>query len=308
MLPPPPTPPPTPSPREAVAATGSTVGEAFAIAPDTYVVPGWWSFPGAGLGLPLGTLVVRGQATAVVDTAPAPLQDDWLAAVLALVDPAEIRWIVATAPDAVRAGCVGALRSLAPRATVVLPGHGCAILDLGRGQVIHLHEAPPGAAGAAEALAGAEAEAPTVDLRVGTTGAAAAGPVVEVGGACPVPGQVVVEVPGRRVLWTDLLGGAFARPTLDVSAVDDDALVAALARRPRPLRPDEVARTAALDLRVLGSPIGPVARGAGITRALALAERAEVLRSASTLSLDALLAPLGPPPWIDPTVASPASW
>ncbi|HEX7134776.1 MAG TPA: hypothetical protein VF228_19530 [Iamia sp.] len=219
-------------------AIGSTVGEAFAIAPDTYVVPGWWSFPGAELGRPLGTLVVRGQSTAVIDTAPAALEDDWLAAVLALVDPAEVRWIVATAPDPVRAGCVGALHALAPRATVVVPGGGCALVDLGRGQAVHLHEAA-------------------------------------------VPGQLVAEARDRRLLWTDLVGGAFARPARDVATLGDDELIAALARRARPLQPDELARTAALGLRVLGSPTGPVARGAGIARVLDLARRAEELRPAS---------------------------
>lgn len=237
MLPPPPSPSVSLSPGETGTATGSTVGEAFAIAPDTYVVPGWWSSPGAGHGLPLGTLVVRGRATAVIDTAPAPLEDDWLAAVLALVDPAEVRWIVATAPDGVRAGCLGALHALAPRATVVVAGSGCNLVDLGRDRVIHLHEDP-------------------------------------------VPGQLVVEVPERRLLWTDLVGGVFARPAHDVAALADDEVVAALARRPRPLQPDELERTAALGLRLLGSPIGPVARGHGVARALALARRAEPLRIA----------------------------
>lgn len=235
MLPPPPSPPPSLSPEEAEAATGSTVGEAFAIAPDTYVVPGWWPFPGTGLGLPLGTLVVRGRVTAVIDTAPAPLEDDWLAAVLALVDPAEVRWIVATAPDAGRAGCLGALHALAPRATIVVPGGGGAVIDLGRGQAVHLHEDP-------------------------------------------APGQLVAEIRDRRLLWTDLVGGAFTRPAADVAALTDDEVVAALAHRPRALGPDELDRIAALGLRVLGSPNGPVARGAGITRVLDLAHRAESLR------------------------------
>lgn len=239
MLPPPPSPSVSLSPGETGTATGSTVGEAFAIAPDTYVVPGWWSFPGAGPGLPVGTLVVRGRATVVVDTAPAPLEDDWLAAVLALVDPAEVRWIVATAPDAVRGGCLGALHALAPRATVVAPGSGCALLDLGRDETIHLHEDR-------------------------------------------VPGQLVVEARERRLLWTDLVGGPFARPAGDIAALADEEIVTALARRPRPLQPDELERTAALGLRVLGSPIGPVARGTGVARVLALARRAEALRDPVT--------------------------
>lgn len=266
MLPTPPSSPVSLPPGEPAATTGSTVGEAFAIAPDTYVVPGWWPFPGAGRGLPLGTLVVRGRATAVVDSAPALLEDDWLAAVLALVDPDEVRWIVATAPDGVRAGCIGALHALAPRATVVVPGSGCTQVDLGGGQVVLIHEAPP---------------APPPD------------PV----GPCPVPGQLVVEVPERGLLWTDLVGGPLARPARDVTTVADDDLVAALAQRPRRLVADEVARTAALGLRVLGSPIGPIARGAGLDRVLALAARAEAGRTGPDPTLAALL---------DPTIRAPS--
>ncbi len=247
-----PLPSPLSSPPAEEATTGSTVGEAFAIAPDTYVVPGWWPFPDTGLGVTLGTLVVRGRSTAVIDTAPAPLADDWLAAVLALVDPAEVRWIVATAVDATRTGLIGALHALAPRATVVVPGSGCAVLDLGPGRVVHLEEEDD-------------------------------------------PRRLVVAVRDRRVLWTDLVGGALTRPVHDVAAATDLELVAALARRARPLGPDEVARTAALAPRVLASPVGPVARGPAVARALDLAVRAEALRSPANLTLDALLAPLGPP-------------
>lgn len=262
MLPPPPSP-PSLSPGDE-AATGSTVGEAFAIAPDTYVVPGWWSFPGTGLGLPLGTLVVRGDATAVVDTAPAPLADDWLAAVLALVDPAEVRWIVVTAPDAVRAGCVEALHALTPRATVLGPDDAGTTIDVGRGRAVHL------------------------DGGLGLDGTV---------------GSLLVTVPHRRLAWTDLVGGAFPRPVADVAAVDDETLVAALARRGRALRPGELERTATLDLRVLGSPVGPIARGASIGRVLELAAVAEAGRDAVGLPLAALLAPLGPEPWVGPVIA-----
>lgn len=269
MLPPPPAPLSSPSPEDEAPAPGSTVGEAFAIAPDTYVVPGWWPFPGSDLGVPLGTLVVRGQATAVVDTAPAAMEDDWLAAVLALVDLDEVRWIVATAPDAGRGGCVDALHALAPRATVVAAGHGGdpggARLDLGRGQSVHLHEPPVGRGGPSATSA-------------------------------PRDGPLVAEVPDRRLLWTDLVGGAFTRPVHDVAAAGDDELLAALARRPRPLRPDEVAQVAAQGLRVLGSPIGPMARGRGVARALDLACRAEARRSDPGPWPDALGAPRDPSP------------
>ncbi|QYG95237.1 hypothetical protein HC251_24270 [Iamia sp. SCSIO 61187] len=275
----------TRSPRDQDEGTRSTVGEVLAIAPDTYVVPGWWSSPGRAGGLALGSLVVRGRSCAVVDTAPAPLADDWLAAVLALVDPGEVRWIVASALDPVRAGCVPALQTLAPRATVVVPGRGCATLDLGDGTVVHVHEDPgPGAP---------PAPAPST-----TGGPSAPAPLPAV-----PPGQLVVEVRHRRLLWTDLVGGPLPRPATDVAVLDDATLVAALAGRPRPLLAGEAERTAALDLRVLASPLGPVARGRSIGRVLDLTEAAEARRPATALPLAALTGPLGREPWSGPAPA-----
>lgn len=127
-----PGPAPLPSPP-----AGGVIGEVAALAPDTFVVPGWRPVPATGLGLQAGTLVVRGAATAVVDTGLAGLAPDWLNAVLCLVDPADVRWIVLTGDAPTHTGGLGALLAVSPDATVVALDGRQGRLDLGD-RTVHL--------------------------------------------------------------------------------------------------------------------------------------------------------------------------
>lgn len=292
---PPPVPPPVPILSGTDGGEG-TVGEPFAVAPGTFVVPGAWPARPAEPGLLFRTLVVRARATAVVDTAPAPLARDWLAGVLALVEPAEVRWVVVTALDAARAGCVPELLAHCPRATVVVPGSGCTTLDVGDGQhlVVHDGTAPVPTArvsdGRGTASHGGEDRS---DRSSPISGPASSGPAIA------PPGGIVVEVPHRRVLWSDVLGGAFPAPVTDLSLIGDDDLRVALSHRPRPLGRDEVGQLAALAPRVLASPTAPLARGRGVDRVLRLLADSDGAGPSSTVVTD-LLARLGPPPWTAP--------
>ena len=155
-----------PSPR-----AGGVIGEAAALAPDTFVVPGWRPVPGTELGLQAGTLVVRGTATAIVDTGLAGLATDWLNAVLSLVDPADVRWIVLTGDGPAHTGGLDALLAVSPDATVVALDGRQGRLDLGD-RTLHLvtdgagHPAvavPDRAVVWADLVSGAFAE-PTPDL------------------------------------------------------------------------------------------------------------------------------------------------
>lgn len=262
--------------RDAGPGATGTVGEALAIAPDTYVVPGWWSSRADRPGIPVGTLVVRGPTgAAVVDTAPAPLGSDWLAAVLALVDPDHVRWIVATGRDPARTGCLGALVTACPRATVVLPGAGRGPIDLGDDVELLLHEGTPPAT--------ADAWCQTPGVRAPVAG----------------PGRLAVELVRHRLLWTDIVGGTAPAICPEATGWGDDDLLSLMATRARPLRVDELTRAEALDLRVLAGPNGPVARGrTGVARALRLAEDAEALRTVrSGRAVAALHEALGPEAW-----------
>ncbi len=251
------------------AGTPGTVGEAFAIAPDAYVVPGWWSSRADRPGLPVGTLVVRGAPARCRSPRWSPLGSDWLAAVLALVDPDDVRWIVATGRDPARTGCLGALVTACPRATVVLPGSGRTRIALGDDVEVLLHE------GAAPPAAPELAPAPVAG-----------------------PSRLAVELPRHRLLWTDIVGGTAPVICPDAAAWSDDQLRALLATRARPLRTDEIARTAALGLRVLAGPDGPSARGTTVARVLRLASEAEATRTdRSGRAVAALHAALGPEPW-----------
>lgn len=268
----PPLPPPSPFLWGAGDGEG-TVGEPFAIAPGTFVVPGRWPDRPGQPGLVSRSLVVRSRSTVVVDTAPAPLAHDWLAAVLALVDPAEVRWVVLTALDPARAGGVADLLAACPRATVVAPGSGTTTLDLG-GETITVHDGtgPTGPGLAPSPLAG--------------------------------PERLVVDLPQRRTLWCDAVSGAWVGPATDVGLLTDSELRAGLAHRSRTVTAEEIAHLAGLDLRTLASPVGPLARGLGIARALALL--AETADAPTTTVVADLIARLGSPPaWAASCTATP---
>jgi hypothetical protein len=232
---------PDPDPTSPLA--GGVVGEVAALAPDTFVVPGWRPVAGTGLGLQAGTLVVRGQATAVVDTGLAGLAPDWLNAVLCVVDPAEVRWVVLTDDGPAHTGGLESLLTICPDATVVRLDGRQGLLDLGD-RTVHLV----------------------------TDGA----------------GHPAVAVPDRAVVWADLLSGAFARPTHDITSASDEDLLAALAHRTRHPTPARVAALAALSPRVLASPTGPAARGRSVARALDLLATARDGHPPATPSVDDL--------------------
>ncbi len=127
--------------------------------------------PGTDLGLQAGTLVVRGTATTIVDTGLAGLATDWLNAVLSLVDPADVRWIVLTGDGPAHTGGLDALLAVSPDATVVALDGRQGRLDLGD-RTLHLvtdgagHPAvavPDRAVVWADLVSGAFAE-PTPDL------------------------------------------------------------------------------------------------------------------------------------------------
>lgn len=218
-----------PAPSPSLSEDG-VIGEVTALAPDTFVVPGWWPVPGTERGLQTASLVVRGAATAVVDTGLAAMAPEWLNAVLCVVDPAELRWIVLTGSDPVRTGGLDALLAVSPGATVIS-------LDGRQGRL--------------------DLDDRTLELV--TAGA----------------GHPAVVVPDRGVVWADVLGGTFVRPTPDVASATDDDLLAALGRRADHPTAARIAALAALEPRVLASPCGPAARGRrSVARALDLVARA----------------------------------
>ncbi|HEU5152519.1 MAG TPA: MBL fold metallo-hydrolase [Iamia sp.] len=72
-----------------------------------------------GPGLPLNTLVVAGEDPVLVDTGPAPDRALWWAQVEALVDVADVRWLVLGHDDPAHCGGLADVLDRCPGATVV---------------------------------------------------------------------------------------------------------------------------------------------------------------------------------------------
>lgn len=94
------------------------LGESFATAPDTHVVPTLWPVPNVGT-IPMNVFVIRGSEPVLVDTGTAALGEDLLDALGAIVRPADLRWIWLTHDDRDHTGTLHRLLELAPRATVL---------------------------------------------------------------------------------------------------------------------------------------------------------------------------------------------
>jgi glyoxylase-like metal-dependent hydrolase (beta-lactamase superfamily II) len=87
--------------------------------------------PVPGLGaLPINGFLWSGAEPMLVDTGPAMLASEWLPAIEAAIDPADIRWIWLSHTDADHVGNLPAVLDKAPRARVVTNGLGFAKMQL----------------------------------------------------------------------------------------------------------------------------------------------------------------------------------
>jgi flavorubredoxin len=93
--------------------------EPVRIAPETYAIQHLHGGDDARPGLYVNSLVIRGREPVVVDTGAAAGSGRWLEDVWALVDPADVRWIVVTQDDAGHVGSLRALLERCSRATLV---------------------------------------------------------------------------------------------------------------------------------------------------------------------------------------------
>jgi flavorubredoxin len=95
------------------------ITEPFAIAPEAYVIPSLWQPPGAPVGVHMNSMLLRGSQPVVLDTGLAVEREDWLDAVLGLVDPDDVRWIVLSHDDPDHTGNAAAAMATCPNATLV---------------------------------------------------------------------------------------------------------------------------------------------------------------------------------------------
>ena len=91
----------------------------YRIADDTWVVGQPTRPAGSALALHRNSLVIRGQEPVLIDTGAACEAERWLADTWALVDPADVRWIVVTHDEPDHAGNLATALAASPRATLV---------------------------------------------------------------------------------------------------------------------------------------------------------------------------------------------
>jgi glyoxylase-like metal-dependent hydrolase (beta-lactamase superfamily II) len=96
---------------------------------DTTVFADDFEVPGLGV-LAVNAYLVRGEQPVIVDTGLGVTGRDFVATVGSVIDPAEIRWIWLTHPDADHTGGLRALLQAAPAARLVTNFVGAGILSL----------------------------------------------------------------------------------------------------------------------------------------------------------------------------------
>lgn len=100
-----------------------------ALGQDYFCLPAWLPVPGHGL-LCANAHLVRGAEPMLVDTGVAALGDDFMAALEACIDPADLRWIWLSHTDADHTGNLVRVLDAAPRATVLTGFLGLAKMEL----------------------------------------------------------------------------------------------------------------------------------------------------------------------------------
>jgi flavorubredoxin len=88
------------------------------ITPDTFLLPTVAPEPG-GAFVSAHTLVIRGEQPVVVDTGCSLARDEWLAQLTAVVDPADVRWVVISHDDHDHIGNLEVVLDLCPQAVLV---------------------------------------------------------------------------------------------------------------------------------------------------------------------------------------------
>lgn len=90
------------------------------IAPETFLIHDHAGEGQSPMLVPLNAMVIRGSEPVVVDTGVADNEEQFLADVFSLVDPADIRWVFISHDDIDHTGNANRLMELAPNATLIV--------------------------------------------------------------------------------------------------------------------------------------------------------------------------------------------
>ena len=113
------------------------------VAPDTTAIVSYSPLPGLGL-LPVNSFVIHAAEPVLVDTGLPMLKDEYMKALGAVIDPADLRWIWLSHMDADHLGSLEAIQALAPKAKIVTNFLGMAKMMLRSFDVSQVHLLEPG--------------------------------------------------------------------------------------------------------------------------------------------------------------------
>jgi flavorubredoxin len=241
------------------------------VAPETYLIHDHHGEGTAPVSVGFNALVIRAAEPVVIDTGMAENEEQYLADVLSLVDPQDLRWVVISHDDVDHTGNLNRLMELAPNATAVVSWF------------------------MGERMGASLAVPPTRQRWVDDGGSLDVGDRVLHFVRPPVfdsPTTRGIFDPATGVYWgSDAFAAPMPVPVTDVADFDPDGWIAGMATFDNYVAPwlrlvDDaryqatVDRVAALDPQVLVGCHTPAIRGAHVARAI------EATRQAPTATFD----------------------
>lgn len=95
-----------------------TMFKNFAAAPDIEVLPSFFPIPGLGI-VPVNAFLIRAAEPVLVDTGVAPLSDEFMAQLVKIINPEDLRWLWLTHTDQDHIGSLQPILDAAPRLRVI---------------------------------------------------------------------------------------------------------------------------------------------------------------------------------------------
>jgi flavorubredoxin len=106
-----------------------TMCEPYQAAPDVDVLPAYFPIPGLGI-IPVNAFVLRATEPVLVDTGLAPLSDEFMQRLSAVIDPGDLRWLWLTHCHPDHIGSLRRVLEAAPKLRVITTFLGVGVMSL----------------------------------------------------------------------------------------------------------------------------------------------------------------------------------